>query len=165
MSRPRRLPAFSYTGCQRYFLTICTHERRRWFTDESHVTLVHDQILYTSKEQHVTVTAYCYMPDHLHALVTGETEDADLKRFVNLAKQRAGSRFAYQTGTRLWQEGYYERVLRDEETTPGIIEYIVANPVRAKLVERPQDYPPWGSGTHTREDLLRFIGHAPRWRP
>ncbi len=49
------------------------------------------------------------------------------------------SRFAYPDG--LWQGGYYERVLRKDEETQSVIDYILDNPVRAGLVKRPLDYP------------------------
>jgi REP-associated tyrosine transposase len=165
MARPRRLPAFIYVGCQRYFLTICTHERRKWFADGANVALVHEQILNISRRDEFDITAYCYMPDHLHALVTGGTDDADLGRFVHGAKQRSGWLFSQTERRRLWQKGYYERVLRDEETTPAVVEYIVNNPLRAGLVDRPMDYAHWGSSSCSRVDLLELISRGGRWRP
>ena len=42
---------------------------------------------------------------------------------------------------RLWQDGYYEHLLRDEETTPSVVAYIIGNPVRSHLVEDPAQYP------------------------
>ncbi len=32
--------------------------------------------------------AYCFMPDHMHMVVTGQNPDADLRRFAKIAKQR-----------------------------------------------------------------------------
>ena len=60
-------------------------------------------------------------------------------------------------GYRLWQKGYYERVLRDEDASAEIIRYILANPVRSGLVAEPAEYPFWGSGVHTRDDLIELI--------
>jgi len=37
VSYPEHLPTFDYIGVYRYFLTFCTHERRRHFTEEDHV--------------------------------------------------------------------------------------------------------------------------------
>ena len=165
MARPRRLPAFPYVGCQRYFLTICTHERVQRFTSDDDVRLVHEQILKAATEEEFELTAYCYMPDHWHTLVTGLTESADLQRFGNSAKQRSGWHFSRARKQQLWQHGYYERVLRDDETTPAVIEYIVNNPVRAKLANRPLDYLYWGSSRYSRKELLEFIGRTERWRP
>ena len=46
---------------------------------------------------------------------------------------------------RLWDKGYYDRVLRDSEATEAVAPYILANPVRAGLVKSIEDYPFLGS--------------------
>jgi hypothetical protein len=48
-------------------------------------------------------------------------------------------------------------VLRDDEGTIGVAKYIVENPVRAGLVERPEDYPYLGSLTVTVRELLYSV--------
>jgi len=98
--------------------------------------------------------AYCFMPDHLHLLVEGVTAAADLRRFVKLAKQRSGAAHALQKHEPLWQEGYFERVLRAEDDAKGIARYILNNPVRGSLVENPMDYPHMGSDIWELRDLL-----------
>jgi REP element-mobilizing transposase RayT len=85
------------------------------------------------------------MPDHLHLLVMGTRPDAHLPRFVNIAKQHSGYEFAKATGSRLWDTGYYDRVLRDSEATEAVARYILSNPVRAGLVTSVADYPFLGS--------------------
>ena len=58
---------------------------------------------------------------------------------------------------RLWQDGYYERVLRQEEDAQAFARYIVNNPIRAGLVETPEDYPLIGSDTWTLAELLESV--------
>jgi hypothetical protein len=48
-------------------------------------------------------------------------------------------------------------VLRHDEASVDVARYIVNNPIRSKLVERIDDYPFWGSLTHSREELLVYI--------
>jgi putative transposase len=158
MARPQRLSDHSYTGIQRYFLTICTHHRTELFRDKDVVDAVVDHFLQTAREHDVAIVAYCVMPDHVHLLVDGERDDSDLTRFVKIAKQRAGYWFKQRVGKRLWQKGYYEHVLRNDERTEAVAYYIIANPVRKHLVERPEEYPYWGSAVYSREDLLSSIG-------
>ena len=169
MARPRRLPAFDYTGVQRYFLTICTLDRLAHFIAAERVKLVVGQILRIATQEGMTIPVYLLMPDHAHLLVDGENDAADLKTFMKLAKQHSGYEFKKKYQAQLWQAGYYEHVLRDAERTEEVIEYIVSNPVRGKLVESPVDYPYWGSTVYTREEILDFIGWAshrykPPWR-
>jgi REP element-mobilizing transposase RayT len=88
---PHHLPAFDYIGGHRYFLTFCTHNRFRLFTDKSAVELVVTQFLRGASEESFAISAYCFMPDHVHMVVEGLTENADLKRFTSRAKQLSGS--------------------------------------------------------------------------
>ena len=165
MSRPPRLEGFDYRGGYRYFLTICTYPRRVVFNDPSVIDLVMDQIRFTTAEQQTENIAYCFMSDHLHILVAGASESSDLRTFAKLVKQRSGWRFARRAEGRLWQPGYYDRVLREEDATAAVVKYIIANPVRAEIVESPLDYPHWGSALYTREQLLDFVQDASPWRP
>ena len=93
------------------------------------------------------------MPDHAHLLVEGLDETSDLRRFAKLAKQRSSALHKKKTGHRLWQEGYFERVLRDDDSGPEYARYIVNNPMRKGLVASPRDYPHTGSDAWTIEEL------------
>ena len=105
----------------------------------------------------MSITAYCFMPDHLHLLAEGIAADADLKAFTARAKQFSGYHFARQTRTRLWQRYGYERVLRAEETTRDVIRYILDNPVRAGLTMDVGSYPFWGSEVYSRDQLIEYV--------
>ena len=157
MTRPRRLDSYAYVGHLQHFLTICTHQRRSWFVDADVVRDVTLHFLRTAAAEQFSILAYCFMPDHLHALASGESESADLRRLVHLAKQQSGFAFKRRHGERLWQDSYFDRTLRENETIPATIGYIVANPVRAGIVNSPGDYPHWGSQIYSRDEILEFI--------
>jgi tetratricopeptide (TPR) repeat protein len=101
----------------------------------------------------------------LHLVVLGATADADLRRFVSRAKQASGHGFAARTGLRLWQQGFFDHVVRGEEELRRAIAYCLANPVRAGLVESVEDWPLWGSSVYAREELLRFVEETGRLAP
>ncbi len=159
--RPERLAGYSYLGFQRYFLTFCTFERRPHFTCAEHVACAADQIVRAAEHEQFAVAAYCFMPDHLHLLVEGQTEAADGRRFMTRAKQLSGFAFATSTGERLWQRYGYERVLRGEDDTRAVIRYILENPVRAGLVTHPSSYPFSGSDRYSMAEILQ----AAAWTP
>lgn len=98
------------------------------------------------------------MPDHLHLLVEGLNDESDLRRLIKLAKQRSGAVYSADHGTGLWQEGYYERVVRKPDDVMSIARYILENPVRAGLARRAQDYPFLGSDRWTIEQLIDSLG-------
>ncbi len=105
------------------------------------------------------------MPDHLHVLMEAEDEQADLRRAVAMFKQR--SAYAYRTvhRSRLWQEGYFDRVLRDDEQTLDVVAYIVGNPVRAHLCRDLRLSPSIGSSRYSVDQLIDGIQATQRWRP
>ena len=105
------------------------------------------------------------MPDHVHLLAGGTTDSADLQAFMKIAKQRTGWSFRQKTSEYLWQEGFYDHVLRSEDAAPSVIRYIINNPIRAGLVSRPDDYEFWGSQIYTRDEVLEFVQSVDEWVP
>ena len=93
------------------------------------------------------------MPDHAHILAVGESLTADLEAFIAKLKQKTGFEFKKTRQESLWQDGYYDRILRDEEETIVVARYILANPVRAGLVGDFRDYPFSGSIRYTMDEL------------
>jgi REP-associated tyrosine transposase len=139
-TRLRRLPHFPYTGPHRYLLTICTYEKRSVFTACGVVDVVRTQILIAAQACGFEVIAYCFMPDHVHLVAQGVTDAASLPQFMQRAKQRSGYHGKRVIGHSVWQAGYHDRVLWLEADTPAVVAYVLENPVRAGLVEKPGDY-------------------------
>jgi putative transposase len=124
------------------------------------VTLVLSQILRAADEQGFVIVAYCFMPDHLHLLIEGETESSDCLRFIARAKQCAGFYYAKTFSGRLWQRYGFEHVLRDDEITTVVARYILENPVRAGLVQSVEKYPYVGSKVYPLADLLEGVSRS-----
>jgi REP element-mobilizing transposase RayT len=80
---------------------MCTLRRRQYFTSASVVHVVRDQILRTAAENEVELIAYCFMPDHLHGLAAGCTEQSDVKKFATRFRQRSGLTARQMLGERL----------------------------------------------------------------
>ena len=158
--KPAHLKTFDYLGLHRYSLTFCTAHRARLFVSEPVVALVLSQISRAAAEQDFAVIAYCFMPDHLHLLVEGESEASDCKRFIARAKQYSGYSYSKQFRGVLWQRYGFEHVLRDDELTPVIARYILNNPIRAGLVQQVFDYPFVGSLAYDLKDMIDEIRSA-----
>jgi putative transposase len=151
---PPRSPHLLYLGTHHYFLTFCTDQRSRVFIEQTQVALVHAQILRAARETRFEISAYCYMPDHLHLIVAGLDESSDAKVFISRSKQYSGYYFKQAHGVRLWQRYGFERVVRDDNELALTVGYIVGNPVRAGLVGDPSAYPFLGSDRYTLAELL-----------
>jgi putative transposase len=155
--RPEHLKTFDYLGLHQYFLTFCTYERRRLFLDSDAVDAVRTQIQRAASDQSFAVIAYCYMPDHAHMLVEGQADDSDCRQFISRAKQYSGFHYKAAFGQRLWQRYGYEHTLRSDESAISVARYIVENPIRARLVERIDEYPFSGSGVYSIEQIVEAV--------
>ncbi|HEY7446911.1 MAG TPA: transposase [Vicinamibacterales bacterium] len=160
--RPPRVSGFSYVGLHQYFLTICTAARQPSFEEDESASWLCEQILKAFEPLQFAVVAFCVMPDHVHLLLEGLRDDADLRMAVHNWKLRTGFAWKQRSGRRLWQEGYFDYVLRDEDQVVDIVKYILNNPLRAKLVDDPTKYPYVGS---TRYPLSELVDTVSDWEP
>ena len=119
--------------------------------------MVLTQFRRTAERYAFAYLAYCLMPDHAHALVEGLTPEAELTSFVKSAKESSGRACFRRTGGPLWQEGYYERILREDDDARAIARYIIDNPRRAGLVLSPLDYALVGSDRWTMRELIESL--------
>ena len=87
------------------------------------------------------VWAYCLMTNHVHLMVVPETTES-LRRGLGDTHRRYTRAINFREGWRgfLWQ-GRFASVLLDEPYVYAAVRYVERNPVAARLVERPEDYP------------------------
>jgi putative transposase len=154
MARPRRLDGISYSDQNAYFVTTCTLDRRKVFEDLEFAADCREALLAISSDLGFSTIAYVFMPDHVHWLSEARRSGAPLTRLVSLWKQRTGFQWSRRSGSRLWQKGYWERVLRPGDDQLSIARYIVENPVRAGLVGDVRDYAGSWSELHTLEEIM-----------
>jgi len=114
--------------------------------------VVADHLL-TFKGERYRLHAWVVMPNHVHAVV--ETFDGwplgNVVGYWKGSSARAINRVLGLEG-RLWQPGYFDRYIRDEEHLHRAVLYVVENPVRAGLVQKPEDWvfssAGWRGGNH-----------------
>jgi putative transposase len=159
--RPPRLRGFDYVGVYRHSLTASTHQHQRAFTDATFAAAAREQLLRSSSDAGFAVTAFCFMPDHVHALLTGLHANSAFLPLVNRWRQSTGVLWRRNHTNRLWQEGYWDRTLREDDDTLAFAAYIVNNPIRAGLADSLFDYPWLGSSDYTLEQLAEAIQMRP----
>jgi putative transposase len=135
-----RLKDFDYKGCYRYFITLCTFDKKTIFIDETLVSWLIDVLKEKSTSFGFRIWAYCFMPDHLHLLIEGKSNESDLKQFVSSYKQYTAFHYKKRYRRELWQINFYDHVLRKEEDTINVANYIFNNPVRKGLSNEYKDY-------------------------
>ncbi len=128
-----------------YFVTTVLAEReRRYFADFDCARLVVQVMRSLQQEHDVDSIAWVIMPDHIHWLFQ-LGPNAALSEVMKKFKARSAlavNRHLHRQGP-LWQKAFYDHALRDEDDIRGIARYIVANPLRAGLVDGLGQYAFW----------------------
>ena len=126
-----------------YLLTTATSDRHSVFSDFALGRLVVAELKSAQLDGWVQSLAWVLMPDHLHWLIElGDSSLDELMRRVKTNSARVINRQRSSSGP-LWQAGYHDRALRQEEDVQAVARYVAANPLRAGLVARLGDYPLW----------------------
>ena len=89
------------------------------------------------------------MPDHVHLqlMPLEHMTHNEVLRRIKGRSSREINRFLRRRG-KFWQRESFDRILRSDEDRMKRAEYIAYNPVRAGLVDRPEDWPwLWIPGT------------------
>jgi putative transposase len=96
-------------------------------------------------QQHACmVPIYCFMPDHLHVMIRGQSKDSDARAAMVRFKDLSGKWMSRQKLAG-WQGNFYDHIMRDSDDWREHAMYIALNPVRAGLVTNLFDYPFIGS--------------------
>ncbi|MEH6389948.1 REP-associated tyrosine transposase [Pseudomonas profundi] len=120
-----------------YLVTAVTLNREPVFANlASARTLINTLRSELSRNQ-IQTWAYVVMPDHFHWLM--QLNHEALSEVVGRVKGLT----AKQLGRSIWQSGFHDRAVRKEDDLKAMARYIIANPLRAGLVESVADYSHW----------------------
>ena len=127
-----------------YLVTAVTSRRVPVFRDFSCARILVAALRETSDAGLAEWLAWVIMPDHFHGLLRLGPQ-GDLGTLMQTLKGRSARRINTRRGISgsLWQPYFHDHALRLEEDRLAVARYIVANPVRARLVRRVGDYPHW----------------------
>jgi len=121
-----------------YLVTSVTRGRRPVFSDLAAARVLVRALRREEELQRASTLAYVVMPDHLHWLLAlGE------KRSLSVVVRAVKAVTAHELGCPIWQAGFHDHALRQEEDLAALARYVVNNPVRAGLVRRVADYSHW----------------------
>jgi len=129
---------------QIYHINAATHRRVPIFQSLTNGRFLTRAMMRAQHEGHAESLAFVIMPDHLHWLLR-LTGKRSLSACVGVVKSEASRRInkfgKYKSP--VWQRGFHDRAIRREEDIADVARYIVANPVRARLVASVRQYALW----------------------
>jgi putative transposase len=122
-----------------YFVSTQTARRQPLFRHERWANLLRERILHYCDTAY-SLHAYVIMPDHLHLLIVPKDSLESAIQFIKGGFSfRAKRELAWKSD--IWQPGFSDHRIRDEEDWKNHLGYIRWNPVEAGLVEDAEAYP------------------------
>ena len=147
--RSIRLKGYDYSKPGAYFITICTHQRKRLFGEVVDGQMQLNNLGNIARSHwcrlekhhaHIRLDEFVVMPDHFHGIVIIKNLGIDAKsdrqykaipeiiRGFKTFSARQINRTRQVSGVPLWQRNYYERIVRNESELNNIQKYILNNP-------------------------------------
>lgn len=123
-----------------YFVTFTTKNRTPKLEINECANVVARTIHYSYAIENL---AWVIMPDHVHMLFS--LKNGNLSSVISFIKASSSKEIAKTSFPFNWAPGFYDHALRNEESRIDIARYIVANPLRARIVKSLKDYPWWDS--------------------
>jgi REP element-mobilizing transposase RayT len=130
-----------------YFITTCTLERRAILGSKEVAAILVDEWRRAHDRHGWAIGRYVIMPDHVHFFCSAELDAKTLPIFMQRWKEWTSKRIVREHAVagladpglklsgNLWQEEFFDHVLRSAESYGQKWEYVKENPVRAGLVE------------------------------
>jgi len=147
--RSIRLPGYDYSQPGFYFITICIYQRECLLgeIEEGMMKLSrygevveYHWLNLTRIYSHIALNTFAIMPNHFHGIIEikDRDKDRDLAKIVRTFKTfsaRQINQIRSMKGIPVWQRGYYEHIIRDEDSLVTIQQYIMDNPLKWEMDE------------------------------
>ncbi|OGP55744.1 MAG: hypothetical protein A2V67_13495 [Deltaproteobacteria bacterium RBG_13_61_14] len=143
--RRERLPHWEKGGST-YFLTFSARRGEHFDAQERAIILASCRF---GHPERWVLHAVAVMPDHVHMLLTPQRPAPNAPQWFSLAEIVKGiksvtarkiGRHRGGTGGSIWQEEYYDHLIRDPEDFAAELNYLLQNPVKQGLALKPPDW-------------------------
>jgi putative transposase len=112
---------------------------RTFFGDDDYA-LYRDLLAAHCRAAAVEVWAWCLMPNHAHLILVPSDPDGLRRALARVHRIYAGVIQARRKRSGHFWQGRFGAVAMDDEHLAAALRYVSLNPVRARLVERAQDW-------------------------
>ncbi|KZL88578.1 transposase [Clostridium magnum] len=130
-----------------YHITARGNHRNDIFKDKEdfiyYLTLIKEAVEYYIYDKY-EIISYCLMDNHVHILI--KTGERHLGQFIGKINSKYAKYYnkKYNYIGHLFQDRYFSELIESDAQMLETSKYIHLNPVRAKMVEKPEDYE-WSS--------------------
>ena len=135
---PRHQRKLSKTSV--YHIMLRGNERKKIFESNEEKQRLLDDISVKQNEFEFSIYAYCIMDNHVHIVINSKDKD------ISTIMKGIAIRYAYFYNVQhnrighVFQDRFKSETVEDERYLMAVIRYIHNNPVKAKIVNRSEDY-------------------------
>ena len=125
-----------------YFLTTVTKDRLEIFENPKYCKILLVTIEYFKLILDYRLYGFCIMPEHLHLIIHpfGKYSFSYIMQMIKGSFARKLNKANNGMG-HIWQKRFYDECILNNIDLINKLEYMHNNPVRAKLVSSPEEYP------------------------
>ena len=126
-----------------YFVTTCTYHRKAILACEEVAAILTKEWQLAHDRHGWAIGRYVIMPDHVHFFCAPELDAKKLPMFAGLWKEWTSKciKRELHLASPVWQEEFFDHILRSSESYSEKWNYVRDNPVRAGLVANADDWP------------------------
>src|SRR5258708_35178137 len=114
--------------------------RARTFFGDPDYALYRDLLAENCRTAGVQVWAWCLMPNHVHRILVPSDPDGLRRALARVHRRDAGLIRARRKRSGHFWQGRFGAAAMDEAHLAAALRYVSLNPVRARLVQRAQDW-------------------------
>jgi putative transposase len=139
-----------------FFFTLVTHHRQQVFHSPIPVQVFMKGYQEIQRTHPFESIAMVVLPDHLHAIWTLPEQDANYSTRWRLIKSHFTMACKWMTNQSdpIWQNRFWEHLIRDESDLQRHVDYIHYNPVKHGWAQSPTDWQYSSIHRFIREGLL-----------
>ncbi len=139
-----------------YHITCRGQRKNPLFFSDDDFNAYYGIINKVSMDMDIEIYGYCLMRNHIHLLL--RRRENSLEHFFRLVNTRYAMYFnkKYDLVGRVFQGRFKSSTVLDEQYLFFILHYIHNNPVKAELVEHPEDYPQSSSSFYNKKGKTRI---------
>ena len=118
------------------------HNRNAVFVEDADYRFYLDNLIEWKTHYDVGVYAYCLMTNHVHLILVPRNQGDSISRLMRRLSARQGrrvNRLEERIGT-LWSGRFKSSVIDTDNYLLACLRYVELNPVRAGMVNQPEDY-------------------------
>jgi REP-associated tyrosine transposase len=126
-----------------YFVTTCTFQRKAILAREEVAKILAYEWCSARERHGWAIGRYVIMPDHVHFFCSPEPDAKPLPIFIGFWKEWTSKAIKrlFQLTSPVWQEEFFDHVLRSSESYSEKWNYVRNNPVRHGFVTNADDWP------------------------